>query len=161
MLLSETWNAGGTLEVTARVSGTGHPSPVTCAHPDRYWAAVISTGALGGEPEWSFSVNSEYYFRWPTPPGLYVRGLFGTPTIASTPRRPPAPIMSRRISSHARSWICLWAGAPATIAGTCRSGPNLTDEDAVVFQQGPDQYDIAISDGSYTQTNTVPERILA
>jgi outer membrane receptor protein involved in Fe transport len=36
---------------------------------------------------------------------------------------------------------------------------NLTDEDAVVFQQGPDQYDIAISEGSYTQTNTIHERI--
>jgi hypothetical protein len=36
---------------------------------------------------------------------------------------------------------------------------NVTDEDAVVFQQGPDQYDIAISDGSYTQTNTLRERV--
>ena len=37
---------------------------------------------------------------------------------------------------------------------------NVMDEDAVNFQQGPDQYDIAISDGSYTQTNTVNERII-
>jgi outer membrane receptor protein involved in Fe transport len=36
---------------------------------------------------------------------------------------------------------------------------NVTDEDAVVFQQGPDQYDIAVSDSSYTQTNTLHERI--
>ena len=36
---------------------------------------------------------------------------------------------------------------------------NLTDEDAVIFQQGPDAYDIAVSGGSYTQTNTIPERI--
>jgi hypothetical protein len=34
----------------------------------------------------------------------------------------------------------------------------LTDEYAVLFQQGPDAYDIAVSGGSYTQTNTIPER---
>jgi iron complex outermembrane receptor protein len=34
----------------------------------------------------------------------------------------------------------------------------VTDEDAVIYQQGPDQYDLAISGGSYTQTNILPER---
>ena len=37
---------------------------------------------------------------------------------------------------------------------------NLLDDDTVIFQQGPDQYDIAISGGSYTQVNLVPERTI-
>lgn len=49
--------------------------------------------------------------------------------------------------SSAYTWdVTLWA-------------KNVTDEDAVVFQQGPDQHDIAFSDRSYTQTNTVNEHI--
>ncbi|MFT7262630.1 MAG: iron complex outermembrane receptor protein [Halioglobus sp.] len=35
---------------------------------------------------------------------------------------------------------------------------NATDEDEINFQQGPDQYDIALTGGSYTQTNTLQER---
>ena len=35
---------------------------------------------------------------------------------------------------------------------------NVTDEDEVIYQQGPDQYDIALSGGSYTQTNILRER---
>jgi iron complex outermembrane receptor protein len=35
---------------------------------------------------------------------------------------------------------------------------NLFDSDEVVFQTGSDQYDLAVSGGSYTQTNIQQER---
>lgn len=35
---------------------------------------------------------------------------------------------------------------------------NLLDEDEIVYQRGPDQFDIAASGGSYNNQNVVPER---
>jgi iron complex outermembrane receptor protein len=35
---------------------------------------------------------------------------------------------------------------------------NVTDEDEIVFQRGPDAYDSSFSEGSYTQTNILKER---
>jgi len=34
----------------------------------------------------------------------------------------------------------------------------VTDEDEVIYQQGPDSLDLQISGGSYTQTNILRER---
>ena len=37
---------------------------------------------------------------------------------------------------------------------------NLTDEDEIIFQGGPDSYDQQFSGGSYTETNVLQERTI-
>ena len=37
---------------------------------------------------------------------------------------------------------------------------NLLDADEVIYEQGPDAYDITTTGGSYTQTNMLAERVL-
>ena len=37
---------------------------------------------------------------------------------------------------------------------------NLLDSDEVIYEQGPDAYDITATGGSYTQTNILAERVL-
>lgn len=160
VLLSETWNAGGTLSYS-KGEWDGASQPCNVRTPGQVLGSCDIDGEpLGGEPEWSFSVNSEYYFPLADATEVYVRGLFkytddriNTEASAGT-YNVQENFKSYQILDMFVGWragdyrwdLSVWA-------------KNLTDEDAVVFQQGPDQYDIAISDGSYTQTNTVPERI--
>ncbi|MEE4146187.1 MAG: TonB-dependent receptor [Halieaceae bacterium] len=159
VLLTETWNAGGAMSYS-KGEWDGASQPCNERSPGEVLGSCDIDGEpLGGEPEWSFSLNSEYYY----PIGdteVYVRGLFkytddriNTEASAGT-YNVDTDFESYQIldlfvgwRSSSYQWdLSVWA-------------KNVTDEDAVVFQQGPDQYDIAISDGSYTQTNTLRERV--
>ncbi|MDH5173563.1 MAG: TonB-dependent receptor, partial [Gammaproteobacteria bacterium] len=115
---------------------------------------------LGGEPEWSFSLNSEYYYPLADATEVYVRGLFKyTDDRINTEASAGTYNVQENFESY--QVLDMFVGWRASDYRWDLSvwAKNLTDEDAVVFQQGPDQYDIPISGGSYTQTNTVPERI--
>jgi outer membrane receptor protein involved in Fe transport len=159
VLLTETWNLGGTMSYS-KGEWDGASQPCNERSPGEVLGSCDIDGEpLGGEPEWSFSLNSEYYYPIDDTE-VYVRGLFkytddriNTEASAGT-YNVDTDFESYQIldlfvgwRSSSYKWdVSVWA-------------KNVTDEDAVVFQQGPDQYDIAISDGSYTQTNTLRERV--
>jgi len=159
VLLTETWNLGGTMSYS-KGEWDGASQPCNERSPGEVLGSCDIDGEpLGGEPEWSFSLNSEYYYPIDDTE-VYVRGLFkytddriNTEASAGT-FNVDTDFESYQILDLFVGWrhstyqwdVSVWA-------------KNVTDEDAVVFQQGPDQYDIAISDGSYTQTNTLRERV--
>ena len=161
VLLSETWSAGGALSYS-KGEWDGASQPCNSRQPGEVLGTCDIDGEpLGGEPEWSFTVNSEYYLPVGDNTELYVRGLFkytddrinteasagiGNVALDFGSYEILDLFVGWRSSNH--DWdVLVWA-------------KNVMDEDAVNFQQGPDQYDIAISDGSYTQTNTVNERVI-
>ncbi len=161
LLLTETWNAGGALSYS-KGEWDGASKPCNDRAPGEVLAYCDIDGEpLGGEPEWSFSLNSEYYFPLGDATELYVRGLLkytddrinteasaGIGQVAADFESYTIVDMFVGWRSSAYTWdVSLWA-------------KNVTDEDAVVFQAGPDQYDIAVSNSSYTQTNTIHERIV-
>ena len=159
VLLTETWNLGGTMSYS-KGEWDGASQPCNERSPGEVLGSCDIDGEpLGGEPEWSFSLNSEYYYPIDDTE-VYLRGLFkytddriNTEASAGT-YNVDTDFESYQILDQFVGWrsssykwdVSVWA-------------ENVTDEDAVVFQQGPDQYDIAISDGSYTQTNTLRERV--
>ena len=161
VLLSETWSAGGSLSYN-KGEWDGATQPCNDRQPGEVLGSCDIDGEpLGGEPEWSFTVNSEYYLPVGNNTEVYFRGLFkytddrlnteasaGIGNVAEDFKSFEILdlFVGWRSSNH--DWdVSVWA-------------KNVMDEDAVNFQQGPDQYDIAISDGSYTQTNTVNERTI-
>lgn len=161
VLLGETWSAGGALSYS-KGEWDGATQPCNTRQPGEVLGSCDIDGEpLGGEPEWSFTVNSEYYIPVGANTEVYFRGLFkytddrinteasagiGNVALDFKSYEILDLFVGWRSSSH--DWdVSVWA-------------KNVMDEDAVNFQQGPDQYDIAISDGSYTQTNTVNERVV-
>ena len=158
ILLTETWNAGGSLSYS-KGEWDGATKPCNDREGDESLGFCdIDGDALGGEPEWSLSLNSEYYFPLESTE-IYVRGLFkytddrintdasaglGNTTDEFESYQTLDMFVGWR--SNAFTWdVSVWA-------------KNLTDEDEVVFQRGPDAYDVTLSDGSYTQTNILKER---
>ncbi len=160
VLLTETWNAGGALSYS-KGEWDGASQPCNIREPGEVLGSCDIDGEpLGGEPEWSFSLNSEYFFPLSGSTEVYVRGLFKyTDDRINT----EASAGTFNVAEEFESYQILdaFVGWRASDQRWDLSAwaKNLTDEDAVIFQQGPDQYDIAVSGGSYTQTNTIPERI--
>mgnify|MGYP003655162803 FL=1 len=158
ILVTENWNAGGALSYN-KAEYDGASQPCNDRQPGEVLGSCDIDGeALGGEPEWSVSLNSEYVIPLEATE-LYLRGLFkytddrlntdasaGTGNVAADfESYETLDLFAGWRSNDARWDVSLWA-------------KNVTDEDAVLRQQGPDQYDLAISDGSYTQTNILRPR---
>jgi iron complex outermembrane recepter protein len=158
ILLSERWDAGGALSYSK-----GEWDGATQPCNDRVGNEVIGScdidgQPIGGEPEWSLSLNSEYFYPLKSTE-LYLRGLFkytddrlntdasaGIGNVRSEFSSYQTLDLFTGLRSNDFAWdVSLWV-------------KNVTDEDEVVYQQGPDQYDIALSGGSYTQTNILRER---
>ncbi len=158
VLLSERWNAGGSLSYN---KGEWDDAMQPCN--DRVGDEVIGAcdidgQPISGEPEWSVSLNSEYFYPIESTE-VYIRGLFkytddrlntdasaGIGNVRSEFSSYQILNLFTGLRSSDFSWdLSLWI-------------KNVTDEDKVIYQQGPDQYDIALSGGSYTQTNILPER---
>jgi len=161
VLLAETWNAGGTLSYN-KGEWDGASEPCNDRAPGEVLGSCDIDGEpLGGEPEWSFSLNSEYYYPLANDTELYVRGLF---KYTDDRLNTEASAGIGQVAEDFKSFqiLDLFLGWRSSSASWDLSlwGKNVFDEDAVVFQQGPDQYDLAVSVGSYTQTNTVHERIV-
>ncbi len=160
VLLAETWSAGGTLSYS-KGEWDGATAPCNEREPGQVLGSCDIDGEpLGGEPEWSFSLNSEYYIPIDDTE-VYVRGLFKyTDDRINT----EASAGTYNVANDFESYEILdlfvgWRSSNYTWDVSAWA-KNVFDEDAVIFQQGPDQYDIAVSGGSYTQTNTVRERII-
>ena len=158
VLLSERWDAGGALSYNK-----GEWDGATQPCNDRVGNEVIGScdidgQPIGGEPEWSLSLNSEYFYPLKSTE-LYFRGLFkytddrlntdasaGIGNVRSEFNSYQTLDLFTGLRSNDFAWdVSLWV-------------KNVTDEDEVIYQQGPDQYDIALSGGSYTQTNILRER---
>ena len=158
VLLSERWDAGGALSYSK-----GEWDGATQPCNDRVGNEVIGScdidgQPIGGEPEWSLSLNSEYFYPLKSTE-LYFRGLFkytddrlntdasaGIGNVRSEFNSYQTLDLFTGLRSNDFAWdVSLWV-------------KNVTDEDEVIYQQGPDQYDIALSGGSYTQTNILRER---
>ena len=158
VLLSERWDAGGALSYNK-----GEWDGATQPCNDRVGNEVIGScdidgQPIGGEPEWSLSLNSEYFYPLKSTE-LYLRGLFkytddrlntdasaGIGNVRSEFSSYQTLDLFTGLRSNDFAWdVSLWV-------------KNVTDEDEVIYQQGPDQYDIALSGGSYTQTNILRER---
>ena len=158
ILLSERWDAGGALSYSK-----GEWDGATQPCNDRVGNEVIGScdidgQPIGGEPEWSLSLNSEYFYPLKSTE-LYLRGLFkytddrlntdasaGIGNVRSEFSSYQTLDLFTGLRSNDFAWdVSLWV-------------KNVTDEDEVIYQQGPDQYDIALSGGSYTQTNILRER---
>ena len=158
VLLSERWDAGGALSYNK-----GEWDGATQPCNDRVGNEVVGScdidgQPIGGEPEWSLSLNSEYFYPLKSTE-LYFRGLFkytddrlntdasaGIGNVRSEFNSYQTLDLFTGLRSNDFAWdVSLWV-------------KNVTDEDEVIYQQGPDQYDIALSGGSYTQTNILRER---
>ena len=158
VLLSERWDAGGALSYSK-----GEWDGATQPCNDRIGNEVIGScdidgQPIGGEPEWSLSLNSEYFYPLKSTE-VYLRGLFkytddrlntdasaGIGNVRSEFSSYQTLDLFTGLRSNDFAWdVSLWV-------------KNVTDEDEVIYQQGPDQYDIALSGGSYTQTNILRER---
>ncbi|KAA1194604.1 TonB-dependent receptor [Pseudohalioglobus sediminis] len=161
VLLGETWDFGGALSYS-KGEWDGVSAPCNDREPGEVLGTCDLDGKpLGGEPEWSISLNSEYFIPLENDSEVYVRGLFkytderqntdasaGLGQVAETFESYQVLDLFVGWRSSDYSWdISLW-------------GKNVFDEDAVTFEQGPDQYDVALSGGSYTQTNILPERVV-
>lgn len=160
VMLAKTWIAGGAMSYS-KGEWDGATQPCNEREPgEGLGTCDIDGEPLGGEPEWGFSLNSEYYYPIDDTE-VYVRGLFkytddriNTEASAGIDQV-LADFESYQIldlfvgwRSSAYTWdVSVWA-------------KNVTDEDEIVFQQGPDQYDAALSSSSYTQVNTLSERII-
>jgi iron complex outermembrane receptor protein len=160
ILLTETWNAGGAVSYS-KGEWDGAKKPCNEREPgEALGSCDIDGDALGGEPEWSLSLNSEYYFPLESTE-IYLRGLFKyTDDRINTDASAGLGNTTDEFESYQTldmfvgwrsnefTWdVSVWA-------------KNVTDEDEIVFQRGPDAYDSSFSEGSYTQTNILKERTI-
>ncbi|MCZ6830533.1 MAG: TonB-dependent receptor, partial [Gammaproteobacteria bacterium] len=160
VLLSESWSAGGSFAYN-KGEWDGATAPCNEREPgEALGSCDIDGEALGGEPEWSASLNSEYFvpfenMEW------YVRGLYKF-TGERDNTNASAGIGSVTDEFDEHHVFNLYTGLRSTNHTWDVSvwAKNLFDEEAVTFQQGSDQYDIAFSGGSYTQVNVLPERTI-
>ncbi|QFU75653.1 TonB-dependent receptor [Halioglobus maricola] len=160
ILLSEHWNAGGGVSYVKGEWDDGAERPCNDREPGEVLGSCdIGGDPISGEPEFTLTANTEYFI----PTGSnewYIRALYKY-TDERLNQEASAGISSRAefdahhvvnvyagLRSNDYTWdVNLWA-------------KNLLDSDEVTFEQGHDQYDIAYSGGSYTQTNIQQERII-
>jgi outer membrane receptor protein involved in Fe transport len=162
ILLAKTWTLGATGSYNKGEWDDGAVAPCNTFEPgEQVGQCAIDGNALGGEPEWSASVNSEFYLpidsmEW------YVRGLYKfTGTSENTDAS--AGIGAVREDFDSNQVLNLYTGIRGEDLNWDISlwVKNVTDSDKVVYQQAADQYDIALSStgGNYTQTNIQKERV--
>ena len=160
MLLTETWSIGGAMSYV-EAEWDGAEAPCNEREPGEVLGSCdIDGDNIGGEPKWSFSLNSEYYIpmdnmEW------YLRGLLkykgerdnidasaGIGPVVDEFNDYTTFNLYTGLRSTDYSWdVSLWA-------------KNIFDEDETTFQTSSDQYDLALSGGSYTQTNILSERVV-
>jgi outer membrane receptor protein involved in Fe transport len=160
VLLTESWSAGGTLSY-AKGEWDGAEAPCNEREPgEALGSCDIDGEALGGEPEFSLSLQSEFFvpmegMEW------YLRGLFKY-TDERDNIDASAGINGVTDEFDSYSTLNLYTGLRSSDYRWDLSlwAKNVFDEDIVTFQTASDQYDLAVSGGSYLQTNVLQERVL-
>lgn len=163
VLLSEQWSAGGSVSYN-KGEWDGAETPCNEREPGEVIGFCdIDGDAVGGEPEWSLSLRSEFFVPFDSM-DWYVRGLYkytgkrenqdafaGIGTVTDEFDAHNVFNLYTGLRSNDFVWdVSLWV-------------KNLFDEEALTFQTGPDQFDVALSGvegGAYTQTNVLAERII-
>jgi outer membrane receptor protein involved in Fe transport len=158
ILLTETWNAGGAVSYS-KGEWDGATKPCNDREPgESLGFCDIDGDPLGGEPEWSLSLNSEYYFPLESTE-IYLRGLFKyTDDRINTDASAGLGITSDEFESYQTLDLFVGWRSNEFTWDVSVWAKNVTDEDEVIFQRGPDAYDVLLSGGSYTQTNILKER---
>jgi iron complex outermembrane receptor protein len=160
ILLTETWNAGGALSYS-KGEWDGAKKPCNERETgESLGFCDIDGDALGGEPEWSMSLNSEYYFPLESTE-IYLRGLFKyTDDRINTDASAGLGNTTDEFESYQTLDLFVGWRSNEFTWDVSVWAKNVTDEDEVVFQRGPDAIDVEFSEGSYTQTNILKERIV-
>ncbi|MHC4816157.1 MAG: TonB-dependent receptor [Planctomycetota bacterium] len=160
VLLAETWSAGGGLTYTnAEWDGAEQPCN------DREPGEVVGTCDLdgenvGGEPEWSATFNTEYYYPLENTE-VYIRGLYKF-TGERDNISASAGIGAVTDEFNSYNLVDLFVGWRSSdyTWDVNVFAKNLFDEDELILQDGPDQFDQRFSGGSYTATNILQERTI-
>lgn len=160
-LIAETWIAGGAFSYTKGEWDDGAEAPCNDREPGEVLGSCdVGGDSLGGEPELTVSLNSEFYVPFSSTE-WYIRGLYkytderdntdasaGLGITRATFEDTHLLNLYTGLRSSDYAWdVSLWA-------------KNLLDSDEVTFEQGPDSYDIDASGGSYTQSNIERERTI-
>lgn len=160
MLLTETWSIGGS---ASYVKSEWDDAQAPCNERESgevLGYCDIDGEAISGEPEWSASFNTEYYYPLEDTE-VYVRALYKY-TDERDNTEASAGLGLVDATFDATNIVNLYAGLRSASQNWDVSVwvKNLTDEDSISFQQGPDQYDLQLSGGSYTQANILEERTI-
>ena len=125
---------------------------------ERVGSCDVDGDDVGGEPEWSATLNSEYYYPLDNTE-VYIRGLYKY-TGERNNISASAGLGDVTDEFNSYSLFDLFVGWRSSDYSWDVNvfAKNLFDEDEVILQDGSDQYDQQFSGGSYTQTNILQER---
>jgi iron complex outermembrane recepter protein len=158
ILLGDTWSAGGSLSWNI---GEWDDAEEPCNQREAgevYGLCNVDGENIGGEPEWSASLHSEYY----VPMGereVYIRGLYKfTGERDNISASAGIGNVAEELSSY--SVVNMFFGVRSVDASWDANifVKNMFDADDIIQQLGPDQYDQQVSGGSYTRTSILEER---
>lgn len=158
VLLSENWNLGGAMSyVSAEWDGAEAP----CNDREQgevYGLCDVDGENIGGEPEWSATINSEYFIPLDSTE-IYLRGLYKyTGERDNTDASAGLGAVTGEFEAfHMLNMFVGWRSSNYTWDVSLWA-KNLLDEDEIIYQRGSDQFDISYSGGSYTQPNILQER---
>ena len=158
VLLSETWNLGGGMSWN-NAEWDGASEPCNDREPGEVVGSCDVDGEdVGGEPEWSATLNSEYYYPLDNTE-VYIRGLYKY-TGERNNISASAGLGDVTDEFNSYSLFDLFVGWRSSDYSWDVNvfAKNVFDEDEVILQDGSDQYDQQFSGGSYTQTNILQER---
>ena len=160
-LLTENWIAGGAFSYTKGEWDDGAQAPCNEREPGEILGSCdIGGDSLGGEPELTVSLNSEFFVSFSSTE-WYIRGLYKY-TDERENTTASAGIGNTRATFEDTQVINVYTGLRSSDFTWDISlwAKNLLDSDEVNFEQGPDSYDIDASGGSYTQSNIQAARTI-
>ncbi len=160
VLLSETWSMGYGLSWT-QAEWDGAAEPCNDREPGELIGSCDLDGErVGGEPEWSGFLNSEYFFPLESTE-IYIRGLYKytgeRDNISASAGL--GTVAEEFDDYHLFDLFVGWRDSEVKWDLNVFV-KNLFDADEVILQDGPDQYDQFFSGGSYNETNVLRERTI-
>lgn len=159
-LLGETWSVGFGLAWTQAEWGSAFEPCNDRAPGEVIGQCDLEGENVGGEPEWSGFLNSEYYFPLESTE-VYVRGQYKytgeRDNISASAGL--GTVVDEFDDYHIVDLFVGWRSSD-DVWDLNVFAKNLFDADEVILQDGSDQYDQFFSGGSYNETNVLRERIL-
>ncbi len=160
-LLSENWIAGGAFSYAKGEWDDGAEAPCNEREPGEVLGSCdIGGDSLGGEPELTVSLNSEFFVPFSSTE-WYIRGLYKY-TDERDNTDASAGIGNTRATFEDTHIINLYTGLRSSDFTWDVSlwAKNLLDSDEVNYETGSDSYDIEASGGSYNQANIQAARTI-